>query len=123
MARHTAALSEPVETDRPARAGGRALTAALIAVLWACGLLAGFYAMLGVGAKVGCGRSSHGLACRTAGSALGAAIVLGVIVIVTVATIAMQDATSNRSRLLRMIAGIVLLGACLLGARALLATA
>jgi hypothetical protein len=114
MARHIHATA-----SRP----GVAARWALLAALWAVGLVAGFYAMLGAGAKLGCGKSAHGLACRPAGSALGVAIVLGVIVIVTAATIALQDAATRGSRALRLLSGLVLLGACLLGARALLATA
>jgi hypothetical protein len=114
-------VARHVHEPRSARGGATGLV--LLAVLWLCGLVAGFYAMLGAGAKLGCGQNAHGLACRPVGSALGAAIVLGVVVIVTAVTIALQDARSRRSRALRLITGLALLVACLLGARALLATA
>ena len=91
-------------------------------VLWAAGLAVGFYAVLSAGAKFGCAHSAHGLACKPAGSALGGGLVLVVIVVVAVITVLVQDAVSLRGRMLRVLVGLVLLGACLLAARALLGT-
>jgi hypothetical protein len=96
---------------------------ALIAILWICGLLAGFYAMLSVGTRYGCGVNAHGLACRSTGTILGVGIVVAVIATVTAASLLAWDATTWRARLLRMSAGLALLIGCLFAARALIGTA
>ena len=62
----------------------------LIAVFWISGLVAGFYALLSIGAKYSCGRTSHGLACSSTGTVLGAGIVAAVVMVVTGGDTAVQ---------------------------------
>ena len=95
---------------------------ALIALLWIGGLLAGFYSMLSTAARFGCAHNDKALACRNAGSALSVALVVAVVAIVTAATLLVFDAQTWPARLVRLLGGLVLLGLCLLAARAILAT-
>jgi hypothetical protein len=93
-----------------------------VALLWLAGLGAGFYSIIGVGARYGCSTNDRGLACRPEGTALAAGLVLGVIVVVTAGTVLAQDAPSWSVRLRRLLVAVVLLAACVVGAHALLDT-
>jgi hypothetical protein len=90
--------------------------------VWLGGLAAGFFGILGAGARYSCGPSAKGLACRPAGSALGAVIVLGVIATVTTVTVLTHDSRPRRLALSAVLGAVALLG-CYLGAHALIATA
>jgi hypothetical protein len=108
---------------KPVRGRSRLARAGALVLIWLGGLGAGFFALLGVGARyTGCSASARGLACRPAGTAVGAVIVLGVIATVTAATVLTHD------RELRRIVGlgvlsVAALGAWYLAAHALLDTA
>jgi hypothetical protein len=102
--------------------GGRVARLGVVAILWLAGLGTGFYAILSVGARYGCARTDEGLACGTTGTALGALLILAVILVVTAGTVFSQDAGNWRVRVIYVVAALVLLGACLVGAHALLAT-
>ena len=113
MGRHAKALS--IRSQVP-RAG------ALILV-WLGGLVAGFFALLSVAARyTTCATSAHGLACRPVGTAIGGSLVIGVIATVTAATVLTHDQGPRRSAIWGLL-GVVVLGACYLGAHALLDTA
>ena len=92
-----------------------------IALIWLAGLLAGCYALLSVGARYGCGSSQHGLGCRNAGSAIGVALVVGVIATVTAVTTLLHQRAPAHA-LLITVAGLVALAGCAVGAHALLGT-
>ncbi len=136
MARHLASDSNvhddrAVNTDshRKPDAGsrlslsGRTAKWALLAVLWVCGLVAGFFGMLSVGAKYSCSHSAHGLACRSTGTVLGSGIIIGVVIVVTAVTLLLHDARSWRARWTQLVIGLTLLAAFLVAARAIIATA
>jgi hypothetical protein len=92
-------------------------------LVWLGGLGAGSFALLSVGARyTGCSASAHGLACRPAGTAVGALIVVGVIATVTAATVLTHDRELRRIVGLGVL-GVVLLGVWYLAAHALLDTA
>jgi hypothetical protein len=102
--------------------GGRLAVLSAVGVLWLAGLGVGFYAILSAGARYGCSKSDKGLACRSSGTALGVAIVVAVVLVVTAGTVLAQDASSWRARIARIVMALVLLAACLFGAHALLDT-
>jgi hypothetical protein len=96
--------------------------ASALTFIWLAGLATGFFAILGAAARYSCSPSAHGLACRPAGTALGGGLVVGVIAIVTSVTVATHD--SGRRRLVAWtVGGALALAACLVAARALIATA
>jgi hypothetical protein len=92
-----------------------------LVLIWLGGLGAGFFAILGAAARYSCGPSANGLACRPAGSALGAGIALGVIAIVTAVTVLTHDREPRRLGALTGVGAVALLG-CYFGAHALIAT-
>jgi hypothetical protein len=112
VARH----APPVGSLRRAR-----LTRSIALLLfWIAGLVVGFFALLAIGARFGCGHSSHGLACQSGGTALGVVLVLAVIAVVTAVTVMGAD-PRRLGRLAVLVAvGLVVLGGCYLGAHALL---
>jgi hypothetical protein len=77
--------------------------------------------LLGIAARYGCGASNHGLGCGDGGSAVGIALLLGVIATVTTVTVLVSGRTRPRALLIGL-AGLLALGACALGAHALLGT-
>lgn len=91
--------------------------------VWAGGLAAGFFALLSVAARyTACSSGAPGLACRPAGTAIGASIVFGVIATVTATTVLSQD-RGPRLSVIYGVLGLAALGACYLAAHALLGTA
>ena len=102
---------------------GRTRAAALITVLviWAAGLAAGFYALLGVAARYGCGANHHGLGCSNGGTAVGLAVVVAVIATVTTVTILAHGRTAERIAAIG-VCGLAVLVACYFATNALLKT-
>ena len=98
-------------------ARGSALT-----LIWLGGLAAGFFAILGAAAHYSCAHNAHGLACRSAGPAVGTMLVLAVITIITAVTVATHD-SGERRLLTWTAAGALALLACYFGAQALISTA
>lgn len=96
---------------------------AALAVVWLGGLAVGIYSLLSVAATYSCGRSAHGLACRPAGTALGALLVVAVIVVVTAVTVMAPDARRTGRLAGTVTLGLVVLAGFYFGARALLSTA
>ena len=111
MARHARVV------DRRTRVA--ALTA--VAVTWIGGLAAGFYTLLALGSRYGCTSNNHGLGCGNGGTGLGVLLLLVVIATVTAVTVLASDAPTRRAALVAS-AGIAVLVACFLGARAILDT-
>ena len=111
MARHT----------QPANRGTRLVALAVVVVVWLCGLAAGFYALLGIAARYGCGSNNHGLGCGNGGSAVGVALLIGVIASVTSVTVLVHGRSRLRILLIGVI-GLFALAACALGSHALLNT-
>ena len=99
----------------------RASRLAIVGVVWIAGLVTGFYGLLGVAVRYGCGSNDKGLACTNSGSTVGILLVVAVIAVVTAATVLAID---RAPRLVAAIAAcaIVALAACFVGARALLGT-
>jgi hypothetical protein len=92
-----------------------------VAVVWLCGLAAGFFGLLSAAARYGCGAGDNGLACRTSGSVVGILVVIAVIVVVTTVTVMSHDQPPRR--LITMGAsGLAALLLCFIAARALLST-
>jgi hypothetical protein len=96
---------------------------AALAALWVAGLVVGFFALLSVGAKFSCSRTARGLACRPAGTVLAVGLVIVVILIVAGVTALAHDPRAHRRLIILVTGGVVALGACYLGAQALLGTA
>jgi hypothetical protein len=94
-----------------------------LAALWAAGLVVGFFAVLSAAAKFSCSRTARGLACRPAGTVLAVGLVIAVILIVAAVTALAHDPRAHRRLIVLVTAGVVALGACYLGAQALLGTA
>jgi hypothetical protein len=93
-----------------------------LAAIWLGGLAAGFFAILAAAARYSCAPSAHGLACRSAGTAVSGGLIISVIAIVTVVTVATHD--SDHRRLVAWTgAGVLGLIACYFGAHAVIATA
>jgi hypothetical protein len=111
MARHAQSVDQ----------GTRLARLAVLFVVWVAGLGAGFYALLGIAARYGCGASNHRLGCTTRGSVLGGVLLIGVIATVTTVTVLVHGRTPARVAVLG-VAGIVALAGCALGAHALLNT-
>jgi hypothetical protein len=101
--------------------GTRVTRLAVLVVVWAGGLAAGFYALLGIAARYGCGASSHGLGCTTGGSVVGVVLLVGVIAVVTTVTVLVHGRTPSQTAVLGL-AGLVALAGCAVGAHALLNT-
>jgi hypothetical protein len=95
----------------------------VLAAFWAAGLVVGFFAVLSAAAKFSCSRTARGLACRPAGTALAVGLIVAVILIVAAVTALAHDARAHRRLIALVIGGVVALGACYLGAQALLGTA
>ena len=94
-----------------------------LALVWVSGLTAGFFALLSVAARyTSCSASARGLACRPAGTVIGATILLGLIATVTAATVLTHDRGPRRVAACGVL-GVTALVACYLGAHALLDTA
>jgi len=93
-----------------------------LVVIWVGGLAAGFFAILRIAARFGCARSSHGLACGSSGSAVGAGLTVAVIAVVTTVTIATHDRSPRRVAITATLGALALAG-CYLGAHALIDTA
>jgi hypothetical protein len=93
----------------------------VLAVVWLGGLAAGLFGLLAASAKYGCTPGSSGLGCRTAGSLLGLALVVGVIAVVTAVTV-LTDGRDTRRVVVVGGVGIVLLLACFLVAEGILGT-
>jgi hypothetical protein len=92
-----------------------------VAVVWLCGLAAGFFGLLSAAARYGCGAADNGFACRTSGSVVGILVVIAVIVVVTTVTILSHDQPPRR--LVTMgTTGLIALVLCFVAARALLST-
>jgi hypothetical protein len=101
----------------------RLARASTLVLVWLGGLTAGFFALLSLAARyTGCSASAHGLACRPAGTAIGALIVIGVIATVTAATVLTHD-RELRPVVTWGVLGVAALGAWYLAAHALLDTA
>ena len=66
MARHARTVDRRARTVR----------LSTVAVVWLCGLGAGFFALLSAAARYGCGGGDKGLACRTSGPVVGILVVL-----------------------------------------------
>ena len=107
---------------KPADGRTRAVRASALLLVWVGGLVVGFFGILSAGARYGCSRSAKGLACRTSGSALGVALVLVVIAMVTAVTVATHG-RHPRTIAAMTVAGAVGLSVCYVCAQALLATA
>jgi FtsH-binding integral membrane protein len=100
----------------------RLMRGSALALVWLGGLAAGFFAILSIAARYGCGRSSHGLACRQSGSALGAALIAAVVAVVTAVTVVTHGRSTRGVWAAAAVGAVALIG-CYLGARALIATA
>jgi hypothetical protein len=111
MSRHARSV------DRPTRVTGL-LT---VIVVWAAGLAAGFYALLGVAARYGCSSSHHGLGCGNGGTAVGVVLVLAVIATVSTVTVLAHGRTPARVLAIG-VCGLAVLVACYFGTHALLDT-
>jgi len=85
--------------------------------------MVGFFALLSVGAKFSCSRTARGLACRPAGTALAVGLVVVVILIVAGVTALAHDPRAHRRLIVLVAGGVIALGVCYLGAKALLRTA
>jgi hypothetical protein len=94
---------------------------ASLTFVWIGGLAAGCYVLLGVAARYGCGANQHGLACGNGGTAVGVALLIGVIAIVTSVTVLMHGRTPRRAAVIAF-GGLLALGGCAFGAHALLST-
>jgi hypothetical protein len=92
-----------------------------VSVIWLAGLAAGFFGLLSAAAKYGCASTDRGLGCRTSGSILGTLVVVAVVAVVTLVTVVTHDQPTRRVVVVG-IAGLVVLGACFVAARLLLAT-
>jgi hypothetical protein len=113
VGRHAKAVSQ---LSRFARASA-------LVLVWLGGLAAGFFALLGVGARyTSCSAGAHGLACRPAGTAVGGLIVLGVIATVTTATVLTHNRAPSRI-MAWAVFGVTALGGWYFAAHALLDTA
>jgi hypothetical protein len=113
VGRHT----PPAATSRP-----RLARAATLTVVWLAGLAAGLFALLGAAARyTTCSGHSTSLACEGTGTSLGVVLVLGVVTIVTTATVVTHGRDRRQVLVIGAIALLVLAG-LLLAARALLAT-
>ena len=106
---------------RPIHGPTRAAALLTVLVVWAAGLAAGFYALLGVAARYGCGANQHGLGCGNGGTAVGAVLVLAVIATVTSVTILAHGRTPGRVAAIGA-CGLIVLAACYFGTHALLKT-
>ena len=111
MARHA--------RERDARL--RAFRGSALTLIWLGGLVTGFYGVLSVAARYGCGRSAHGLGCKTSGSALGGLIVRAVIAVVTTVTVVTHDRDGRRIGIAAGL-GFIGLAVCFICAQALIAT-
>lgn len=108
---------------KPVDNASRASRASALVVVWLGGLAAGLFGLLSVSARyTTCGAHSHGLACRTPGTALGGFLVVGVIGSVSATTVLTHDRPA-RTVVLWALAGVAVQVACYLGAHALLGTA
>ena len=103
--------------------GVRVARLTVLAVFWAAGLVVGFFALLSLGAKFSCSHTARGLACRPAGTVLAVGLVVVVILIVAAVTALAHDPRAHRRLIVLITVGAVALGACYLGAQALLGTA
>ena len=99
----------------------RALRGSALTLTWIAGLAAGFYGVLSIVARYGCGKSANGLGCRTSGSALGVLIVVAVVAVVTTVTVATHGGDGRRIGIATLL-GIIGLAICFACAHALLAT-
>lgn len=107
---------------RVASSRWRAARASALTLIWLVGLAAGFFAILAATARYSCSPSAHGLACRSAGTAVSSLLIVGVIATVTAVTVATHD--SGHRRLLGWtLSGALVLVACFVLARAVIATA
>jgi len=111
MSRHARSIHRPT----------RAAALATVLIIWAAGLAAGFYALLGVAARYGCGASQHGFGCGNGGTAVGVLLVLAVVATVTTVTILTHGRTPARVSAIG-VCGLVVLIACYFATRALLKT-
>jgi hypothetical protein len=111
VARHARAVDRRTRTVR----------VSTVAVVWICGLTAGFFALLSAAARYGCGAGDKGLACRTSGSVVGILVVIAVIVVVTTVTVMSHDRPPRRLLTIGL-TGVAVLTLCFLAARALLGT-
>jgi hypothetical protein len=101
--------------------GTRLTGLAVLVVVWLAGLAAGFYTLLSIAARYGCGSNQHGLACGNGGSAVGVLLLLGVIATVTTVTVVLHGRTPTRAVMIGL-CGLVALAAAAFGAHALLNT-
>jgi hypothetical protein len=93
----------------------------IVAVIWVCGLLAGFYGLLGAAARYGCNANDDGFACRRSGSVVGVLITVAVVAIVAAVTL-MTHGRSTRQLIAVGGFGLLALAFCFGAARILLAT-
>jgi hypothetical protein len=111
MARHARSINR----------ANRLVALAVVTVVWVCGLGAGFYALLSIAARYGCGATNHGLGCGNAGSAVGVALLIGVIATVTSVTVLVHGRNPMRILVIGLV-GLFALAGCAVGAHALLNT-
>ena len=99
----------------------RSIRLAVLAVVWICGLVAGFLGLLGAAARYGCSARDQGLACGNTGTFFGVLVILAVIVVVTLVTVLTHG---RRPRQVVLIGGLGIIGIalCFLAARGLLQT-
>ncbi|MEO6884674.1 MAG: hypothetical protein ABI232_00115 [Jatrophihabitantaceae bacterium] len=95
----------------------------LLLVLWLAGLATGYYALLAAASRyTTCTAHSTGLACRTSGFSLAIALVVGVVAVVTAATVVSYQ-RQTRWNVLIALAALIALGVCVFAAHGLLDTA
>jgi hypothetical protein len=112
LARHTKLVDRRIRTIR----------LSTVAVVWLCGLGAGFYGLLSASARYGCDAHDNGFACRNSGSVVGGLIVLTVIAVVAAVTVMTYDRPPRRVLTVGGI-GIAVLVVCFAAAAWVLATA
>jgi hypothetical protein len=105
----------------PVDGHARSTRLAVLAVVWVCGLVAGFFGLLGAAARYGCSARDQGLACGNTGTFFGVLVIIAVIAVVTLVTVLTYG---RRPRQLLLIGGLGMVGIalCYLAARGLLQT-
>jgi hypothetical protein len=100
----------------------RAIRISTVSLIWACGLAAGFFGLLGAAARYSCNAHESGFGCQTSGTIVGIVVLLAVIVVVASVTVLTYDRPARRVVTIGVV-GFLVLVACFVVARVLVATA
>jgi hypothetical protein len=107
----------------PAGRAARPLRWLAVLLVWAAGVAAGLFTLLAGGSRFAtCSAHATGLACRGTGTVLAVLLLIGIVAVVTTATVLAATRTPPQLAVVTVVAIAVLVG-CLVGARSLLATA